>query len=450
MIEKSFNSSTKTLTAKWKVDGYLDLKNDLLTSDIISSDQYPDQWSVHIYPDGDTMDSKGYMSLYLNKHDDNLAKVDFKFSVGNEQVVKSSFFNFYEQGNWGFSRFVAHKKIVDSLVNQNTLEIVLEITYLNEFDTLTTKYEGNNVFKVNWTINNFKQRLGKPVGYGSDLFACSDYPDAKFELILVNKHLVLAKGSKSNNVKIVAKLIVNGERKDFKPPFDYSTIKNEDEGIQWLRTIDIKTMKTSSTVNLVFEVDIIFQVIQANKNPFVKFRTEFELFKSGNDYDFTIKAQDGDGTMFDITVLKSVLEQRWAYFKTMLAAGLIEAMNNEMVIEDFDANTVKNLIKYLYYRSTSVSDVKSALDLLKIAHRYELADLYSLCEKFICSYVHADDVIHTLMAANLFGSKQLEAACKQVFVKEAKPLHEYPNYLELRSGDVFGHFEALFDMVFPK
>lgn len=448
-IEKTYDSATKTLNVKWKLDGYLQLKEASITSNVFTTDQNPDQWSLEIKFDCEQRDNKGYMSVYLLKGDENKAKVDFKFTMGD--VTESAFYNFYRKCSTGFSKFASHDEYKDSLTNDKDLELVVEITYLVNFDQLTVSVDHEkNALNVNWTINNFKQRHNKPVNYCSDLFIHSDFSLAKFQLRLNGSKLTLMKVSEENLVNIIATLKVNGSEKSSQPRFDYSTIKPDQDGISWGNLINTTNIHNFNTNYLTFEVTILFQVIEDTNKTTAAFNDNYKLFKSSEYSDFKINVQGDDGAVVDISVHRNILAPRWPYFVTMLNAGLDEAKNNAMLIADFDLTTVKNMLKYLYYRSVPASDVNSALNLLKIAHRYELTDLFELCEQFICTYLNVDCVISTLIASNIYESKKLVDACKEVFEKEAKPLVKYPNYLNLKSAEQFEIWKMLFDSVFVK
>lgn len=225
-------------------------------------------------------------------------------------------------------------------------------------------------------MNGYSKRKDKSVSLTSEKISCPEYPNAIWRAWLSGKEDVqLYKSTHLNCVKVMAKLKVNGEEKPSQPEHDYSTTRLLD-GIVWSKAIKTNQFKTNRTAtDLVLEFAITYRTV-GGLSPFSDLRKwNADLLDSGARSGFQIQVK-APGELLTIPVHTCILEPRWPYFKAMLECGLDEAKNNIMVIAEFDLATVKIMLLYLYTRLTYVSDVTTALNVMKIAHRYELTELF--------------------------------------------------------------------------
>jgi len=83
---------------------------------------------------------------------------------------------------------------------------------------------------------------------------------------------------------------------------------------------------------------------------------------------------------------------------------------------DFEPQTVKLFLSYMYKGTVEVDDFKScALDLLQMGKMYEIDTLYAFCENFIANNVTSDNVSEVCKTAKLMESDKLLDACKACF-----------------------------------
>ena len=80
-------------------------------------------------------------------------------------------------------------------------------------------------------------------------------------------------------------------------------------------------------------------------------------------------------------------------------------LETSIAMDDFDHVTIKSLIKFLYYDSISISEIDS--DLLLASHKYQVKELFLICERHLSETLHKCDIPKTLSAATKVGSKHL-------------------------------------------
>ena len=80
-------------------------------------------------------------------------------------------------------------------------------------------------------------------------------------------------------------------------------------------------------------------------------------------------------------VHQRILSERSEFFDAMFRSELFETKNNSMEINDADPKVVGALLRYLYNDAVLFSDV--TIDLMTIADKYNLKDLFNRCDFYI-------------------------------------------------------------------
>ena len=80
-------------------------------------------------------------------------------------------------------------------------------------------------------------------------------------------------------------------------------------------------------------------------------------------------------------VHQRILSERSEFFDAMFRSELFETKNNSMEINDADPKVVAALLRYLYNDAVLFSDV--TIDLMTIADKYNLKDLFNRCDFYI-------------------------------------------------------------------
>lgn len=381
------------------IKNYVESIDDEITSDIITNDEGTQGWSLTISPGTVKGFTDDKINFSVHNRTGFKAMVGYKLTV--DKVVES---NFRRMRCWHESQYRKRDEIMTNLRDGKDMEILLELTNLEKLTT----YYGSNTFKVNWTIYDFSPTVDQTFGYKLDWFSCADYPGAEWSLTHREGQLTLTKSSKENNVKLKATVEMNGKGMVEKPITGFidaylcqvvSQWKNECVSVG---KFGMEYVEQSVLGEMVFEMVIVFDV--TNK-----------------------------------------MNLKLPYFKTIFNAGLDEAKKDEWLAKEFDLTTIENVLKYSYYGSGPVKDVKSALVMLRIAHRYQMTDLIRFFKQYVCEHLTGDDVISALIVADWHESKGLFDACKILLEKEAMPLADYPNYRDLKKGRHFDILAKLYD-----
>ena len=124
-----------------------------------------------------------------------------------------------------------------------------------------------------------------------------------------------------------------------------------------------------------------------------------------------------------IPVHKFVLQLRSTVFKTMLSSNLKESNTNEIIISDFDYDTVEEFIRFLYLDKCDAFVLdKHAKSLLAIAHKYAVTRLFRICESFLIDSLDIDNVVDILQLGDMYGAMELKREALKLIKKEFKAL----------------------------
>jgi len=141
---------------------------------------------------------------------------------------------------------------------------------------------------------------------------------------------------------------------------------------------------------------------------------------------------------------KSVLIQKSEFFKTMMNHEWLESTNNQMKVDQFADETVISFLQYLdARRNISVAGEESffirdfskdklTLELLSLAHFYQIQDLQIDCAEHLKSIISDENVIELWMAAERYDIKSLsKEAVKHLAERpEGKDIQEVPGFAE--------------------
>ena len=85
---------------------------------------------------------------------------------------------------------------------------------------------------------------------------------------------------------------------------------------------------------------------------------------------------------------------------------------NPVHIADFDGETIEKMVQFIY--TDEIAGGKSGIDmeLLAIAHKYNIHPLQTLCEDVLSQQLDVDNVLDALVCANTFQAAILKDACQ--------------------------------------
>ena len=131
---------------------------------------------------------------------------------------------------------------------------------------------------------------------------------------------------------------------------------------------------------------------------------------------------------------RALLASRCKYFNALLYGGMKESQPEAVIqIDDVDPAAFESLLKYLYTAHLSLSRLPTdqVLQLLELAHRYELSAL----EVDICSYLRTQvspmNAAHICQLATFYQLSQLQAHCLDLI--DCHPSESLSNISKLSS-----------------
>lgn len=115
---------------------------------------------------------------------------------------------------------------------------------------------------------------------------------------------------------------------------------------------------------------------------------------------------------------KCVLMARSPVFYAMFSHDMKENVCGEVHVSDFEIAVVREFVHFIY--TDSLSSSGSAVphhDLLRIACKYQVPGLMSLCEELFIANMNADTVVPVLQMAHDYGALHLKITCLQFIAR---------------------------------
>lgn len=164
--------------------------------------------------------------------------------------------------------------------------------------------------------------------------------------------------------------------------------------------------KPNDLLTLVCKIQIIFssQDISVNSNPRINFGRLFDN-NQFTDFIFTVS-----GVEFHIH--KAILALYSPVFEDIFENDLLaEKKDNRAVINDFNPKVFKEVLRFIYTGEIE-NFYEIALELLKIADKYEIKALKTVCEQRMCVHLldlPVEDAIVLLACADMYRCEWLKS-----------------------------------------
>ena len=113
-----------------------------------------------------------------------------------------------------------------------------------------------------------------------------------------------------------------------------------------------------------------------------------------------------------------ILAQRSDVFEVMFDVDMTEKRNNRVMIDDFSADVVSELLTFIYTDSAPNIN-KHAAELLVAAEKYNIPRLKAVCELELAKCLNIDNVIDRLLESQMYRADQLKAAAMHWIGKHA-------------------------------
>ncbi|XP_032454947.1 speckle-type POZ protein-like [Nasonia vitripennis] len=132
-------------------------------------------------------------------------------------------------------------------------------------------------------------------------------------------------------------------------------------------------------------------------------------------------------------VHKNILAARSTVFSAMLENNMKEATENLVEITDIDAETLEELLLFIY--SGKVKNIeRAAIDLLAASDKYAIEDLKIMCEKVLDATIGFDNAVDVFVLADLHHADLLKQKALSFITKHLKIVMETPAFKALMNG----------------
>lgn len=148
------------------------------------------------------------------------------------------------------------------------------------------------------------------------------------------------------------------------------------------------------------------------------------LFKNETMSDCCFLVKDGESTT-KIPAHKYILCGYSPEFYNLFY--LMEANSNEIPIDEFSVESVTSFLEFLYTEKTDVS-MENIIDILKLAKRYSVECLKTVCGKFLLQNITVDNVLSVLDSIDEWP--EMETKCLQV-IGSKRLCFEDPLFVEI-------------------
>jgi speckle-type POZ protein len=142
----------------------------------------------------------------------------------------------------------------------------------------------------------------------------------------------------------------------------------------------------------------------------------------------------GDNTqqsLVRIPAHKFILSLRSPVFRAMFQADMSEAATSEVLIQDFEAEVMKEFVRFLYTdRCERPALEKHAEQLLAVACKYQVPGLETLCENHLCASLGVSNVVGVLYLADLYNAQQLKARALHFIAHNAKEVVQSDGFFQ--------------------
>merc|ERR1712167_73471 len=111
--------------------------------------------------------------------------------------------------------------------------------------------------------------------------------------------------------------------------------------------------------------------------------------------------------MGQIAAHRNILSVRCEYFSTMLASAFREGQpGGQVEVRDTTPGAFKSLLNFLY-TDELVFDDEDVLQLMRLAHRYDIMKVYARCKTYCRRKIDVNNCIDWLLRANEHGIAEL-------------------------------------------
>ena len=144
--------------------------------------------------------------------------------------------------------------------------------------------------------------------------------------------------------------------------------------------------------------------------------------------DVTIKRGDAE-----FKAHKAILASQSPVFKKMLESDMKEQRTNVIEISDVDQAVISDMLAYLYTGSAPHMDTL-VKELFDVADRYELSQLFAMCEDKLLLEMSVENAMELLILADMHNSSYLKKACLNYIYCNSASVRSTSQWKELKKN----------------
>jgi speckle-type POZ protein len=111
-----------------------------------------------------------------------------------------------------------------------------------------------------------------------------------------------------------------------------------------------------------------------------------------------------------------------------------EVQTSQVEIDDTDADTLEQLLKYIYSGKLDCDMTNLASSLMRAADKYNIPRLKTLCEDAICSSIEVSNAADALVLAHMYEAKNLKATAVDFVMNNLTKVSETPGWTNITTG----------------
>ena len=130
---------------------------------------------------------------------------------------------------------------------------------------------------------------------------------------------------------------------------------------------------------------------------------------------------------------KAILVSQSPVFKKMLESDMKEQRTNVIEISDVDQAVISDMLAYFYTGSAPHMDTL-VKELFNVADRYELSQLFTMCEDKLMLEMSVENVMELLILADMHNSSYLKKACLNYIYCNSASVRSTSQWKELKKN----------------